>query len=118
MESVLNSLKDFLISSAGTYVITLFVGVILSYLKKGDFKSWGVNIGKLISKFANVKIGKERWEAMEDALTVSFVSFAVGIKEGADYDDDESKTLMEDKTKVGNLPYVDRTTPIDNKEVK
>lgn len=78
-----------------TWALTLIAGALISYIKKGDLKNWGIVVGKAISTFADAKIGKGRWEKLEDALTVGLVTFAIGVKEGADYDDADVEKVMD-----------------------
>lgn len=72
---------------AGGSFITIAGAIIVAFLKKGEFEKWGRNVGKALSKFASARFGKKSWEKIEDVITISFVSFAKGIKEGADEDD-------------------------------
>lgn len=99
---MMDSILNWLLGIGGGFAITAIAGLIATYIKKGDFKKWGVACGKALSKFADAKIGSGRWEKLEDAITIALVSFATGVKEGADYDDEEIK-LLSDKNNVGKL---------------
>lgn len=78
---------------AGGSFITIAGAIMVAFLKKGEFEKWGRGAGKALSKFASARFGKKTWEKIEDVITISFVSFAKGIKEGADLDDE----IEEDK---------------------
>jgi hypothetical protein len=58
------------------------------------FEGWGIVVGKFLSKIGCAQIGKSNWEKVEDVLTVSVLSFAQGIKKGADWDDNEVQNLL------------------------
>lgn len=83
--------------------LTGIVSVLTSYLKKGQFERIGNWCGRTLSKFADSKLGKDRWEKLEDVITVAIVSFAIGFKKGADFDDGEIQTLIDDPNMVGKL---------------
>ena len=83
MDYVLEIIKLF---TGGSILISV-AGIAVAMLKRGQFEGWGYKVGRALSKFASAKIGKSTWEKIEDVITVSFVSFAKGIKEGADSDD-------------------------------
>ena len=99
----MNDILKYALETVIGLAVTGITAFVVSYLKKGGFKNWGITCGKALSKFAGAKIGANRWEKMEDVITVSIVSFATGFKEGADYDDAEIKVLMADKNKIGKL---------------
>lgn len=106
MEQILNqaSLLDTVITALIPLVIGGIASIVASYVKKGQLHDWGFAAGKSLSKFCDAKFGKARWEKLEDSITIAFVSFAMGLKDGADYDDNEIETLMKDKNMVGKLP--------------
>lgn len=62
--------------------------IFASFLPNSKFYNWGVSVGKKMSA-AGRKISG--WEGIENNLTGSFLSFAQGLKEGADEDDEATK---------------------------
>ena len=80
-------LKDLLTGAGGVAIASVIVMFIASWVKKGQFENWGITIGSALSKLGNAKLGKAVWEKLEDSITVAFVTFAQGIKKGADLDD-------------------------------
>jgi hypothetical protein len=85
---MLEGIIDIIKTAFSGGMITAVGALIVFFLKKGQFESWGIAVGKALSKFASAKFGKAAWEKLEDTITVSFVSFAKGLKEGADADDE------------------------------
>ena len=65
-------------------IVAIVLGTILSSKKA---KKYGERIGKLLTRFARLKMGKKVWEKLEDKITSFFVEFAKGLKTGADSDD-------------------------------
>ncbi len=80
MDTILNVIIGFAITGGVT--------LLFSVIKGGKFESWGVVVGKALSKLGRARIGKAAWEKMEDVIIMSFVSFAKGLKDGADWDDE------------------------------
>lgn len=83
-------MSDLLIGVGLTVVISAVTGLLVTLIKKGNFEKWGVFAGKTLSRFARLKIGKRKWEKMEDSFTIAIVTFAKGFKKGADLDDNIS----------------------------
>lgn len=76
-------------------IIAFLVGTLLplifaSVLPNTTFYKWGFSAGKKLSAKGKSWVGGS-WENFENNLTGSFVSFAQGLKEGADSDDENNK---------------------------
>ena len=72
-------------------IIAFVVGILLplifaSFVPNTKFHAWGVSIGQKLSAAGN-KVAGVSWEKLENNLTGSFISFAQGVEEGADEDD-------------------------------
>ena len=80
-------MKEIIITTVITLLLTAGTSLVVSLIKKGQFESWGIAVGKLLSKIGDLRFGRSKWEKIEDALLISFVSFAQGVKKGADMDD-------------------------------
>ncbi len=91
-------MADILITIATTLVMTIGLSFVISLIKKGQFEKWGIIAGKLLSKTGDFRFGRSKWEKIEDALLIAFVSFAQGVKKGADLDD-----TMPDGEVVANI---------------
>ena len=84
-------------------IITMLLGLaipagmtfLFAMVKKGQFENWGISIGKWSSKFGRTRLGKVAWEKMEDLIFMSIVSFAQGLKKGADMDDNNGNGKKE-----------------------
>lgn len=81
------------ISAVGSFLITL--------IKKGEFESWGVISGKFLSRLVRMKIGKGKWEKIEDSIALAIISFASGFKKGLDSDDDKSDEELKKELENG-----------------
>jgi len=89
MEIVWNVLS----SLFGGIGITALVGLLFALIKKGQFEKWGIKIGETMSAFGRTQLGKKTWEKIEDPVFMSIVSFAQGLKKGADMDDNNGKGI-------------------------
>jgi hypothetical protein len=65
-------------------IVAMILGAVLSSKKA---KKWGERVGKILTRFARLKVGKKVWEKIEDKFTNFFIEFAKGLKSGADSDD-------------------------------
>ena len=95
-------MSDFLIGTGVTILISALSSFLLAWVKKGQFEDWGKKVGRMLSSLGNTKLGKDRWEKIEDTFTLSILSFAKGVKLGADEDDDGKLDRIEDKIKDGD----------------
>ncbi len=98
----MEAVKDILIQGGIVALIVFVVSVLTAWVKKGQFENWGKTVGKWLSKIGNLKMGKEKWEKIEDVITLSILSFAKGLKIGADEDDDGKLNRIEDKLNNGD----------------
>lgn len=90
-------MNEFLIGVGVSAAISIITSILTAFIKKGKFENWGYTVGKSLSKFAGSKMGAKKWEKIEDVITLSILSFAKGIKQGADRDDEGNK-LNKNKT--------------------
>lgn len=79
---------DYLVGIAITLGISFVSSFIMAIIKKGQFETWGRIVGRLLSKVGNQQLGRNKWEKLEDVITLAILSFAKGVKLGADEDDD------------------------------
>lgn len=85
-------MSDIIITFVTTLAMTAGLSFMVSLIKKGQFENWGIKVGKLLSRLGDAKLGRNKWEKIEDALLIAFVSFAQGVKKGADLDDNRPDT--------------------------
>ena len=125
-------MKEVIITTVVTLLLTAGTSFIVSLIKKGQFESWGIAVGKALSKIGDLRFGRSKWEKIEDALMIAVVSFAQGLKKGADLDDslpdDEIKSQVENgeqrtarrldvaKTEVADLKQVQKDDTAAKKE--
>ena len=69
-----------------SFAVPLGVGILFKFVPNSKLSSWGITLGKWLSKFGRSKLG-ESWEAQENKFTDAIVVFAEGIRKGADMDD-------------------------------
>lgn len=73
-----------------TFLFTVLIPLIFTtFLPNQKFYGWGKMYGRKVSRFMNKKLKALNWEAVENNFTGSLVSFAQGIQDGADSDDNE-----------------------------
>ena len=89
MEYIWNLFLDFLL----VYGVTGLILLAKVWLDGGQFHSWGELFGKWLSKMGRIRMGKTKWEQLEDAITESILTFAEGVKKGADCDDMEKNNV-------------------------
>jgi hypothetical protein len=94
-------MKEFLISGGITLLATIITTFVVTAIKQGKIENWGVSVGKFLDKIGRQKMGTEKWEKIEDVITTAFISFAHGIKKGADWDDNEVQNLIETGNRNG-----------------
>lgn len=102
---MIDVIKDLLISGGLIAVLSILSGLLSTWIKKGQFENWGKITGRYISKLGNTKLGKEKWERIEDVITLAILSFAKGLKIGADSDDGKLKrieTHLQKGLKIGD----------------
>ena len=87
-------MKDLLFPTGILILLSIISSLLLTWIKKGQFEKWGIKVGKLLSYLGNKELGKEQWEKIEDILTLAILSFAKGIKIGADNDDRINDNLI------------------------
>lgn len=76
-----------------TFVFTVLIPLIfLTFLPNEKLYNWGFKYGSKWSKWMNKKLGRLNWEGIENNITGSVISFAQGIKDGADSDDSPPTT--------------------------
>lgn len=97
----MDAVKDILIQGGIVALIGFVISVVTAWIKKGQFEDWGKTAGRALSKIGNARMGKVNWEKVEDVITLSILSFAKGVKIGADEDDDGKLTRIEDKLTNG-----------------
>jgi len=90
-------IKDILIQGGLTAALALAVSLLTAWIKKGQFETWGKTVGRFLSTMGNARLGREKWEKIEDVVTLSILSFAKGVKVGADEDDNGELNRIEDK---------------------
>ena len=90
-------MTEYLVGIAITLGISVVSSIGLAYVKKGKFENWGKTVGRFLSKLGNTQMGKDKWEKIEDIITLSILSFAKGVKLGADEDDDGKLNRIENK---------------------
>lgn len=98
---MIESIKNFFISSGATLLITALITILITFIKKGNFESYGIYVGKFLDKVGRSQFGTTNWEKIEDVITVAIISFSHGIKKGADWNDEEVKNLIENGTRNG-----------------
>lgn len=103
----MDAIKDMLIGTGATIVLGIVISLLTTWIKKGQFHKWGYSVGVLLDKFGMAKFGKLNWEKFEDVITTAVLSFAQGIKDGADWDDNEVSNLIVS----GNRNGVDSSVP-------
>lgn len=86
----MEAVKETLVQGGIMMLVFFVISVITAWVKKGQFEGWGKIVGRWLSKVGNVKLGKTAWEKIEDVLTLSILSFAKGVKLGADEDDNKN----------------------------
>lgn len=97
----METVKDVLISGGVLIFLSIGTSILAAWIKKGQIQTWGETIGKWISKFGNLEFGKSKWEKIEDVVTLAILSFAKGIKIGADSDDDGKLKRIEHYLNTG-----------------
>ena len=75
-----------------TEIIAFVVGIIVPllftyFLPNAKANEYGKALGAKMSAFGSAKLGKDSYEKLENNITGTFVSFALGFQEGADSDD-------------------------------
>ena len=104
-------LKDLAVDYGVTLVSGILAAWLISLIKNNNFKNWGITVGKLLSKFGS-KAGKKSWEKLEDSIIIAFISFATGLKEGADWDDND---VIEVKEDMGHIKQDIKADEIEKK---
>lgn len=94
-------LKDVLVGVGTTAIIGIVTTLIATMVKAGQFHTYGYTVGKWISKFGSARLGKTTWEKIEDLFSTVVISFAMGVKDGADWDDQEVKNLLNTSNRSG-----------------
>jgi hypothetical protein len=97
----MEAVKDILIQGSMVALIGFLTSILIAWVKKGQFESWGIKLGRWLSMLGNTKLGKDKWEKVEDVITLSILSFAKGLKIGADEDDNGKLNRIEDKLNNG-----------------
>ena len=94
-------MTDYLIGVAITIGVSAVGSILMAFIKKGQFENWGKAVGRFLSKIGNAKLGRNKWEKIEDTITLAILSFAKGVKIGADEDDNGKLNRIEDKLNNG-----------------
>jgi len=97
----MDTILDILSGVGLSALIGIVASLMTTWLKKGQFYNYGVAVGKWVSKIGSLRLGKETWEKIEDIFSTTFLSFADGVKDGADWDDTEVKNLMDTSNRAG-----------------
>jgi len=83
MDTILDTLK-----TVGAGVgFTLALTIVISFINKGKFEDYGVKTGMFLSKLGRSKLGKLKWESLENVITMIILKFAKGLQIGLDLDD-------------------------------
>jgi len=104
-------LKDVLVGVGTTAIIGIVTSLIATMVKAGQFHTYGFAVGKWLSNIGTTRLGKATWEKIEDLFSTTILSFAMGVKDGADWDDQEVKNLLKTSNRDGNLPRTDGIEP-------
>lgn len=94
-------MSDWLLGILTTVGVSVIGTFLLSFIKKGQFETWGKVVGRALSKLGNTQMGRAKWEKIEDTITLAILSFAKGVKLGADEDDDGKLNRIEHKLEKG-----------------
>jgi len=108
-------MKEIIITTVVTLLLTTGTSFIVSLIKKGQFETWGIACGKALSKIGDLKLGRSKWEKVEDALMIAIVSFAQGLKKGADLDDSLSDDEVKAQVEAGAQRIARRSNSEKNK---
>jgi len=76
--------NQILLSSAGAVFLCFIIARIIPNDK---LRVWGVTVGKLMTGWFTLKLGRPFWLKLEDFLENSAGAFLEGLREGLDSDD-------------------------------
>lgn len=68
-------------------VITIILGIFARIVPNTKLRTWGVQLGTVVTGFGSGKLGKASWEKIESFFVNSFGMFFDGFKEGLDSDE-------------------------------